>query len=281
MQLPQFNTQGAGERFGQIGTFLLDLDGTVYLGGTLLPGSPKFIRALNRLGKRFIFVTNNSSRHGRAYARKITDMGIHVSDDAVFTSGDATVHYLKKHGFAPRVRVFGTPELETQFAVAGFDIESPNPAAVVLGFDLVLTYERLRDLCAWVRRGIPFIATHPDLNCPTPEGPIPDCGAIIAAVTASTGVEPTVIGKPHAAMVEALCARYDLNPNSVAMVGDRLYTDVAMGRAAGILSILVLSGETAIGDLDGSPHVPDIIARELGDLADMLDSCGRTPNPAY
>lgn len=272
MQLPHINTEGAIERLRQTGTFLLDLDGTVYLGGTLLPGSPRFFQVLRHFGKQFIFVTNNSSRHGRAYARKITGMGIEVDEDAVFTSGDATIHFLKGRGFAPQVRVFGTSELETQFAAAGFNIADPNPSAVVLGFDLMLTYDRLRELCDLVRRGIPFIATHPDFNCPTPAGPIPDCGAIIAAVTAATGVAPRVIGKPNATMVEALCARYDLNPHAIAMVGDRLYTDIAMGRAAGIPSILVLSGETTIGDLDGSPHVPDIVARDLGELADMLES---------
>lgn len=258
------------ERLKKIRTFMLDLDGTFYLGEELFPWSQDFVRTLKEQRKDFIFVTNNSSRSARYYVDKITRLGVPVERKHVFTSGDATIYWLKKQGIGPKIWVCGTPELEAEFVAAGFELTYHHPAAAVLGFDQTLTYEKLRLLCDLVRNGVPFVATHPDYNCPTPRGPIPDCGAMIAAVTAATGVKPKIIGKPYPEMVEALCAKYNLQLESVAMVGDRLYTDIAMGRAAGILSILVLSGETRPEDLAGAEHQPDLTAQDLGEIARWL-----------
>lgn len=257
-------------RLRNVGTFLLDLDGTFYLGDQLFPWSLKFVEKLKRLGKEFIFVTNNSSRNAGYYAQKITRLGVPVGPERIFTSGEATIYYLKKNGFDRNLYLLGTSDLEEEFRQGGFNLTPNNPAAVVLGFDLTLTYEKLRTACDLIRAGVPFIATHPDFNCPTPNGPIPDCGSMIAAVTASTGVKPKIIGKPYPEMVEALCHKFGLESQSVAMIGDRLYTDIAMGQAAGILSILVLSGETKTEDLAGSSFKPDLLAENLGELADWL-----------
>lgn len=258
------------EQLARVNTFMLDLDGTFYLGEEIFPWSLKFIDSLKETGRSFVFVTNNSSRNARHYAEKITRMGLPVSERQVFTSGEATVYYLQKQGFDRRIFVVGTPDLENEFIEAGFTLTVENPSVLVLGFDLTLNYQKLRVACDLVRQGVPFIATHPDLNCPTPAGPIPDCGAIIAAITAATGIKPKIIGKPQPEMVEALCNKFNIDRQSVAMVGDRLYTDIAMGQAAGILSILVLSGETQPEDLKGSPYQPDLIARDLGEVASWL-----------
>jgi HAD superfamily hydrolase (TIGR01457 family) len=258
------------QRFETINTFMLDLDGTVYLGDQLFPWSLPFLRKITAQGKQYIFVTNNSSQSARYYVEKLTRMGIPVRSDQIFTSGEATRYYLDKYSFARRIYLLGTPALEEEFREAGFTLTDDRPAAVVLGFDLTLTYEKLRRACGLIRQGVPFIATHPDFNCPTPQGPIPDCGAMTALITAATAVAPKVIGKPHQEMVEALCAKFDIEPANVAMVGDRLYTDIAMGRQAGIMAILVLSGETQRGDLDGSPFQPDRIAEDLGEIAEWL-----------
>ena len=251
-----------------IETFLLDLDGTFYLGNQLFPWSLPYVQTMERLGKRFVFVTNNSSQNGDYYVKKIRKMGVKITEDQVFTSGQATIFYLLKHNYPKKIYLVGTPALEQEFTGAGFILTEKDPETVVLGFDLTLTYEKLRLACAFVREGIPFIATHPDFNCPTPEGPIPDCGAMIALIKASTGVQPKIIGKPYPEMIDALRAKYGLdNPETVAMVGDRLYTDIAMGKAAGINSILVLSGETTLEDLQGSEIQPDIIVENLGEIA--------------
>lgn len=140
----------------------------------------------------------------------------------------------------------------------------------MLGFDLSLTYEKLKTACSLIRKGLPFIATHPDFNCPTPEGPIPDCGSMIALITASTGISPKIIGKPYPQMIEALQAKYGLeNPETVAMVGDRLYTDIKMANAAGILSVLVLSGESQFEDakIAKPEEQPDLIVKNIGEIA--------------
>ncbi len=255
----------------EIETYLLDLDGTFYLGDKIFPWSMRFVEAMEKLGKRFIFVTNNSSQHADFYVEKIRKMGVNITNEQVFTSGQATIFYLKKYNYPKKLYLVGTPALEEEFTEAGFELTASDPETVVLGFDLTLTYEKLRIACDHIRRGVPFIATHPDFNCPTPEGPIPDCGAMIALITASTGVKPKIIGKPYPQMVEALQAKYGLeNPKTVAMVGDRLYTDIAMGEAAGIKSILVLSGETQLEDVEKSDIKPDFILQNLGEIADQL-----------
>lgn len=258
------------KRLKQIDTFMLDLDGTFYLGDQLFPWSLGFLDRLTELGKKFIFVTNNSSRSAAYYLAKLTRMGVTLRPEQMFTSGEATRFFLKEHQYGHSIYLLGTPDLEEEFRNDGFQLTADSPAAVVLGFDLTLTYNKLRTACDLIRKGVPFIATHPDFNCPTPEGPIPDCGSMIALITASTGVAPKVIGKPHAEMVEALCFKFNLNRGSVAMVGDRLYTDIAMGQQAGITSILVMSGETQPEDLAGTSFTPDIIAENLGELTQWL-----------
>lgn len=255
-----------------IETFLLDLDGTFYLGDHLFPWSLPFVETMEKLGKHFIFVTNNSSQNGDYYVKKIRNMGVNITEDQVFTAGQATIFYLKKYNYPKKIYLVGTPALEQEFTEAGFILTKEDPETIVLGFDLTLTYEKLQIACAFIREGVPFIATHPDFNCPTPEGPIPDCGAMIALITASTGVKPKIIGKPYPQMIEALQAKYGLeDPKKVAMVGDRLYTDIAMGKAAGINSILVLSGETKLEDVHSSDVQPDFIVEHLGKIAESLN----------
>lgn len=260
-------------KLSKIETFLLDLDGTFYLGDQLYPWSLPFVNACERLHKRFIFVTNNSSQNGDHYVQKLRKMGVAITDQQVFTAGQATIFYLKKYDYPKRLYLLGTPALEEEFRAAGFILTEKDPEIVVLGFDLTLTYEKLERACFFIRQGLPFIATHPDLNCPTPEGPIPDCGSMIALITASTGVKPKIIGKPFPEMIEALRERYGLeDPSTVAMVGDRLYTDIAMGNAAGITSILVLSGETKLEDVDATNAEtrPDVIVENLGEIVKGL-----------
>ncbi len=268
--MPDSLKLSSGERLRRIDTFLLDLDGTFYLGDTLFPWSLGFIRKIKELGKNFIFVTNNSSRNSDYYVAKLTKMGVELQSDQVFTSGEATRYFLKTNSYPNELYLVGTPDLEEEFKEAGFNLTTDNPAAVVIGFDLTLTYDKLRQACDLIRKGVPFIATHPDFNCPTPAGPIPDCGSFVEAIKASTGVSPKIIGKPYPEMVAALCAKFKLDRKTVAMIGDRLYTDIAMGQGAGIISILVLSGETQVSDLENSPFRPDLIAEHLGEIAEWI-----------
>ncbi len=250
--------------------FLLDMDGTVYLGNRLLPGSLDFLRYLSQTGRDHLFLTNNSSRNANYYAEKLTRLGWPAKPDEVLTSGEATALYLG--GIKPAARIFllGTPDLEQEFLAHGFVLTGEQPDYVVLGFDMTLTYEKLVLACDLIRTGVPFIATHPDFNCPTETGYIPDCGAMIALITASTGVKPQIIGKPNRQIIDAMFRKKPVARTQVAMVGDRLYTDIVMGHNAGVASILVLSGEARREDIISAPAKPDYVFEGLGTLYEEL-----------
>ena len=250
--------------------FLLDMDGTVYLGSRLLPGSLDFLRYLGETGRDHLFLTNNSSRNAQYYAQKLTKLGWPAQPDEILTSGEATALYLGGLKPAARVYLLGTPDLETEFAAHGFVLTDENPDYVVLGFDMTLTYDKLVRACDLVRGGVPFIATHPDLNCPTETGYIPDCGAMTALITASTGVTPKVIGKPNREIIDAMFRKKPVRRDQVAMVGDRLYTDIVMGHNAGVTSVLVLSGEAKESDIPAAPVKPDHVTGGLGALYEAL-----------
>lgn len=255
--------------------FLLDMDGTFYLGDRLLEGALRFIDLLHDQNKKFLFLTNNSSRHRSQYAQKINRLGLPIAEDAVLTSGEATALYLRDQH--PRAKIFlvGTPSLEDEFRQYGFTLVHQDPQFLVLGFDTTLTYQKLWDLCDFVRAGVPYIATHPDFNCPTETGFMPDVGAMIAFVNAATGRIPDlVVGKPNRLIVDAAAIKMSLRVDQLAMIGDRLYTDIALGQTSGITTILVLSGETKLEDVKSSPYRPDYTFENLAGVADWLEKNG-------
>jgi HAD superfamily hydrolase (TIGR01457 family) len=255
--------------------FLIDLDGTTYLGDHLLPGARRFIELLQKRELKFLFLTNNSSRSNREYGEKLRALGLNIIDDQIFTSGEATAKYLSKLQPGARVFVVGTPALEDEFIEHGFELIAEDPEFIVLGFDTSLSYQKLWQLCDFVRDGVPYIATHPDLNCPVQDGYMPDIGATITFVEASTGRKPdTVVGKPNKSLVEAVEARMDLSASELCMVGDRLYTDIALGQH-GVRTVMVLSGETSLADLQDSPIQPDVVVESLADLASLLQKAAK------
>ncbi len=250
---------------------MLDMDGTFYLGDKIFPWSLDFISTLQRFGVDFLFLTNNSSKNRRLYAEKISGMGLPVSEEKILTSGEATAIYVHEKHPQAKLYVVGTPALQEEFTDLGFVLDENNPDVVVLGFDTTLTYDKLRKLCDFSRAGLPFIATHPDINCPTESGFMPDIGAILALVKTSTGRAPDVIiGKPNRIIAEVAAKKLNLPLNSLAMVGDRLYTDIALGHESGITSVLVLSGETKIEDVSVSLYKPDYVFSDLGELAKRI-----------
>ena len=257
--------------------FLLDMDGTFYLGEQLLDGSLHFIETLNRQGIEFLFLTNNSSKDSQQYAEKIVRLGLSISREKVLTSGEATVMHIQSLRPGARVFVVGTPALENEFSTYGFTLTPEEPDFVVLGFDTTLTYDKLWRLCDHVREGIPYIATHPDYNCPTETGFMPDIGAMIAFVKASTGREPDlIVGKPNKLFVEKAAERTGIPISGMCMIGDRLYTDIALGATAGIPTILVLSGETKADEVTKSTFQPDYIFQNLGEVANYLNNMSST-----
>lgn len=236
--------------------FLLDMDGTIFLGNELIDGALDFLNAIKGKGKRYLFLTNNSSKNKLSYVEKLSNLGIKAEPEEIFTSGEATTRYLKRFKEGARVFLLGTPALEQEFASEGFELVKERGQEidyVVLGFDTTLTYDKLWGACEYIAKGAEYIATHPDFNCPLPNDAfMPDAGAMAALIEASTGKKPKVIGKPNKEVVESIADKYGLDQSGMVMVGDRLYTDIQTGINAGITSIVVFSGETKEKDYEDS-----------------------------
>lgn len=251
--------------------FLLDMDGTFYLGGELIEGSLDFIDRVLATGRNYMFLTNNSSHNANFYVEKLRRMGLETDRSHILTSGEATCEKLRALYPGKRAFVLGNEYLLEEFKEAGVPVDDANPDIVVVGFDTTLDYDKMRRVCDFVRAGLPYIATHPDFNCPTETGFMPDIGAILAFIEASAGRRPDlVVGKPNTGIVEAVLRRTGLRVDQLAMVGDRLYTDIETGLRSGMLSILVMSGETTERMLAESDTVPDLKFDRLSDMIPML-----------
>src|SRR6476660_7507392 len=256
---------------------VLDLDGTIYLGRRLFPETRPFLAKLAPLGIGYSFVTNNCSRSRAEYVHHLREIGIEVQATSVLTSAHATIHHLNaKFPGAKRLFVLGTSGLNDDLRLAGFEIVDERPDAVVVGFDTELTYDRLAHTAYWISQQLPYVATHPDRVCPTNQPIVlPDCGAICALLETAAGRQPDAVpGKPNPQMLEAVFAQHDLLPPEVALVGDRLYTDIRMARDAGSVAVLTLTGETKRADIEDCPENqrPDIVVNDLGELGRLLES---------
>jgi 4-nitrophenyl phosphatase/NagD protein len=257
------------DRLGRLRGFIIDLDGTTYLGDRAIAGAREFLELLPGFGCDHLFVTNNSSSTGAAYVEKLRRLGLPARDGQVLTSGEATAMFLVREGHR-RVFVVGTPSLESELAAAGLTVTVDSPDCVVLGFDKTLTYAKLEAAARFLLKGVPFIATHPDVVCPTEDGYIPDCGSMIALLKAATDVSPVVVGKPEPLLAQMAMAKLRLPADDVAVVGDRLYTDMEMARRAGATGILVLSGETTRNVVESSVQPPDYVFNDVGALGREL-----------
>jgi HAD superfamily hydrolase (TIGR01457 family) len=243
------------------------MDGTVYLGEQWIPGALDFLRALEERGKQYVFLTNNSSKNAGAYLEKMARLGFPVARDKIVTSGQATIAFLGRKYPERRVYLLGNPLLTAEFREAGVMLDEENPQVVVVGFDTTLDYAKMCRVCDLVRAGLPYISTHPDFNCPTETGFIPDNGAIHAFIHASAFRYPdTIIGKPNSEIMNYMLARTGAERESTAVVGDRLYTDVYAGMDNGFTGILVLSGEATMRDVEQAAKKPDFIFSSLGEM---------------
>ena len=258
----------------QIRHVVLDLDGTIYKGKRLFACTLPFLDLLGSLQIGYTFLTNNTSRSKADYLRKLAGFGIQARESQICTPADATITYVRRHYPAiERLAVLGTPSLCAQFEEAGFLVGWEEPQAVIVGFDTTLDYRRLCRAAFLIQQDLPFVATHPDLICPTDEPTVlVDCGSICACLTAATGRRPVVLGKPDPAILLDLCERLRLPPSSVAMAGDRLYTDMAMAQAAGALSVLVLTGEATAKEARAMPQPPDMVVGDIGEFGRLLST---------
>jgi HAD superfamily hydrolase (TIGR01450 family) len=251
--------------------FLLDMDGTLYLGNRLFEKTPDFLAYVRAIGGRYLFLTNNSSKDAAESVEKLKRMGIGAKREDFLTSVDAAARYLRRVYGGGRLYALGTAAFRRALSEAGLNVTDAvedGVVCLVMGFDTELTFRKLEDACILLgRKGVGYVATNPDLVCPTEYGYVPDCGSVALMLKNAAGREPVVVGKPRPAMPELAIERTGFSKEQTVIVGDRLYTDIACGKAAGIDSALVLSGETSREQLADSPHKPDYI---FEDIAEML-----------
>jgi len=252
--------------------FVFDLDGTVYIGNEEIEGSFDAINRLRKMGKRICFFTNNSSRMHTDYIARLNNLGLRTYADEIYTSGQVTCeHILDEYRFG-KVFLLGNERLRSEFELYGIEVVDEDPDVCVLGFDTSLTYDRLYKFCKYLNKGLPYIATHPDYFCPAPECPMPDVGSMIEMIDKTIGRTPDLImGKPHQTAGRRLARKYNLPAKKIAMVGDRLYTDVAFGKNCGFVSVLVLSGETTLEMTKTSKIKPDFIFDKVKDIIPAIE----------
>lgn len=246
---------------------LLDLDGTVYLDETPIGDAAETLNKLRSAGKKLVFLTNNSSRTEAEYRAKLTRIGLWDDRDRVYTSGMAAIDYLLHSRKGASVYLLGTEALKEEFSRAGIALNDENPDICVLAYDIGLTFEKIRRFDAFLRRGTPYIATHPDDVCPTQDGSMPDVGSFIAMFEKSSGRLPDrIIGKPFTDMGDSLCGLLGVAKAEMCMIGDRMHTDIRFGNANGMKTVLVLSGETTEESMRDFPDRPDLVLPSINDL---------------
>lgn len=265
------------ERIRCIKHIALDMDGTIYNGSTLFPFTIAFLDKMKELGIGYSFLTNNPSRSTTDYLHHLSEMGIEATEDEFYTSAQATIDYIRIHHPAcKRLFILGTPSMIREFEEAGFestaDDAEDEPDAVVVGFDMSLVYSRLCRAAWWINQKKLYVATNPDRVCPTDKRLIlVDCGSICSSLEHATGREPdVVIGKPDPRMLDGILQRHQLQAEQIAMVGDRIYTDILMAQRAHAFGVLVLSGETTYETaISVHPH-PDLILRDLAEFQGLI-----------
>lgn len=254
--------------------FLLDMDGTLYLDDRLFDKVPEFLSHVRRIGGRYLFLTNNSSRGVEGYMEKLSRMGIPTAPEDYLTSVDAAIDHLRRFHAGKKCYVFGTRAFYGQLQTAGIPVtDRPEDDVDILlcGFDRELTFRKLEDACILLNRGVPFIATNPDWVCPTWYGSVPDCGSVCRMLTTATGREPTFIGKPQPEMARLAMERTGFSPEQTVLLGDRLYTDIACGVNAGIDTVFVLSGEGTQADIAAYQIHPTWVYPDIGTLYRELE----------
>ena len=269
-------TQQQHEGLSQIKHVALDMDGTIYLGNTLFPFTKDFLTKMSNAGIGYSFLTNNPSKSVSDYLNKLSGLGIEADEENMYTTSLAAIDYIKtNYPDARKLFLLGTPSMISQFEKAGYiscaDSSDDEPDALVVAFDMTLEYSRLCRAAWWASQGIPYIATNPDRVCPTDHKVVlVDCGSICKCIEHATGRCPDItLGKPDPNMLKGIVERHGLKPEEVAMVGDRVYTDIAMARNAGAFGVLVLSGETTL-DMIPKSCPPDLIVRDIEELGELL-----------
>lgn len=245
--------------------FLLDMDGTIYLGDNLFDGTIDFLNCVKKMGGRYVFLTNNSSKSVDKYVEKLDKLGICSDKEDFLTSTDATIMYLKKKNYK-KIYAFGTNSFRKQLSDADLPITaelSDDIDCLCMGFDTELTFKKLEDACIILKGDADYVATNPDWVCPTSFGYVPDCGSVAEMIYNATKKRPKFIGKPEPEMVNAALKKFGYKKEDAVIIGDRLYTDIACGVNAGIDSVFVLSGEGTREDIQKYSIIPGFIYENI------------------
>ena len=253
--------------------FLLDMDGTVNLGYDPIDGAKKFLEALKEQGKNFIFLTNNSSKSASDYVEKMRSLGFPCEKENVFTSGMAAGMFLEENKKGSKIYVCGTKSLKNELKNYDVDMSETGEDAdtVLLGYDTELDYKKIRTVCDLLDAGADYYATNIDMVCPIEGGRyLPDCGSFADMFEQAVKRRPRFLGKPDRTMIDIIAKAQGVPYENIAMVGDRIYTDVKTGINAGVTSILVLSGETTMEDYKKSDVKPDYILDSVKDIYDAI-----------
>ena len=254
--------------------YLFDMDGTLYLGDRLYSFTQELLQTIRAKGGTYLFMTNNSSKSVVDYIKKLDKLGIAATKEDFITSSQATAYYLQKHHKGQSLYVCGTNSLKQELMDNGFDVieDLDKVECIVMGFDTELTFQKLHDVSYLLltRPELPYIATNPDLVCPTEFGSVPDCGSVCGMIYNATGKKPVVIGKPSALMPQLAMERLGYGKDETCVVGDRIYTDVKSGLNAGITGILVMSGETTYEILAESDDKPHLVLQDAGEILTYL-----------
>lgn len=256
--------------------FLLDMDGTIYIGNDLIPGTTDFFRILKEKGIRRVFMTNNSSRNKFAYVKKLSRLGIECTADDIASSVNATACFLHANKPDARIYLVGTESLRHELELEGFsivpeDYRGNDVNCVLVGYDTELNYRKIEGACHYLCEGADYFATNCDMRCPIEGGRyLPDCGSMCNMFEVATGRKPIYLGKPDRFLVDYVHDKWKVDYDDMAVIGDRLYTDIAVGINAGIDSICVLSGESTRADLEASGLKPTYVFDSIKDVYENL-----------
>ena len=258
--------------FEKIKCFILDMDGTIYLGNELFPFTKDFLKKVEDTGREYYFFTNNSSKSQQAYIEKLARLGIQIKKEQMMISSHVIIKYLKEYYDKKSIYVVGTPSLIQEFESFDMNLTEEDPDIVVLGFDTTLTYEKLSKACHYIRNGCTYFGINPDWNCPMEGGTfIPDCGSMAKLIEASTGKFPEFFGKPSKHTLDYIIKETGYQPEEIAIVGDRLYTEIAVADGSDVTSILVLSGESTREDVEKSDVKPDVVVENLVEICELAN----------
>ncbi len=254
--------------------YLFDIDGTMLLGDKVIDGCKEMIKEINKQGKKYIFITNNSTRTAHEYVDKFKSIGINTKEENFITALTATIKYLKKNFKGKKVFLLGTKslkkELERNNIIVTDDYEE-NISCALASFDIELTYKKLADICKVLRDDkVAFIATNPDMVCPIEDGYIPDCGSICSMIENAVKRKPIYIGKPNTLMIDISLKETNTNKEDAIIIGDRLNTDILCGLKSGVDTAVVFTGETTKYEIQNSEYKPTYIFNSVKDIYKLI-----------